>query len=330
MRDAGDRAASMEVSSHAIHQSRIRGIEWDAAVFTNLTQDHLDYHHTMEAYFDTKASWFEHLPGQRKKRARAIVNLDDRYGGFLIGRLRKKVPVITYGFGVSADFRASNLRTSIGGTSFQLDARGRQYLVRSPLIGRFNVYNALAAIAAAAACNVEIRLAVAAFAGAPQVPGRMERISEKRSFHVFVDYAHTDDALANVLRALRELSPKRIITVFGCGGDRDRLKRPLMAQAAEAGSDYCVITSDNPRNEDPKRIIEDIRPGMRGRAFEVEPDRAAAIRRAIDLADAGDAVLIAGKGHENYQEIAGERHPFDDSLIARRAIHEKPSTEPEH
>ncbi|MFY8216004.1 MAG: UDP-N-acetylmuramoyl-L-alanyl-D-glutamate--2,6-diaminopimelate ligase [Chthoniobacterales bacterium] len=325
MRDAGDRAVAMEASSHAIVQKRVRGVQWDAAVFTNLTQDHLDYHKTMDAYFEAKASLFDTMFKQTTKRGKAVVNIDDRYGGFLRERIPKQIKPITYGQAVRADFRASDIRFNLSGTQFQLEAKGRQYLVRSPLIGMFNVYNVVGAIAAASAIGIEIRKAIHAVADAPQVPGRLERVSGKRSFQVFVDYAHTDDALTNVLKTLRDLGPRRIITVFGCGGDRDRAKRPLMARAVEAYSDHAIITSDNPRNEDPEAIVRDIQSAMRGNAHETILDRADAIQRAIQVAGASDIVLIAGKGHEDYQEVAGKRAPFDDTKVARRAIDAKPT-----
>jgi UDP-N-acetylmuramoyl-L-alanyl-D-glutamate--2,6-diaminopimelate ligase len=320
---AGSKAVAMEVSSHALIQHRARGIAFDAAVFTNLTQDHLDFHKTMDKYFEAKALLFEGLTKQ-KKRARAIINLDDRYGRFLIERFDKKLEVITYGLGVQADFRASSVRFDATGSSFQLTAKGREYLVRSPLIGSFNIYNALGALAAANAMGMELRAAVAAMAKAPQVPGRLQRVNAKRSFQVFVDYAHTDDALRNVLRTLKELKPANLITVFGCGGDRDTAKRPLMAAAAEEFSDWCILTSDNPRSEDPLRILADIRKGLRGKRYEEIPDRAEAINRAVQLAGSGDIILLAGKGHETYQEFAeGKRLPFDDAAVARRAIEAK-------
>src|SRR5216110_3981345 len=228
--NAGGRAAAMEVSSHALAQERTRGIEWDVAVFTNLTQDHLDFHRTMENYFEAKAKLFQDLPAQPKKKASAVINIDDRYGEKLIGRIAGKIPVVTYGLGLHADFRASNYRTEFAGTSYQLDARGRSYLVRVPLIGRFNVANSLAALAAATALSVGLREAVLSLAKSPQVPGRLEIVPAKRQFQVFVDYAHTPDALLNVLKTLRELEPRRLIVVFGCGGNRDREKRPLMGQ----------------------------------------------------------------------------------------------------
>jgi len=323
MVDVGSKAVAMEVSSHALVQHRVRGIEFDAAVFTNLTQDHLDYHKTMEAYFSAKALLFENLSKQTAKKGRAILNADDRYGRLLKERLGKKVPVITYGLGASAGFRATDVKFDATGSTFHLQAKGRSYLVRLPLIGAFNIYNALGALAAASAMGMELRAAVAAMVMAPQVPGRLQRVPAKRSFQVFVDYAHTDDALRNVLRTLRELNPNRLITVFGCGGDRDRAKRPLMAAAAEEFSDWSVLTSDNPRSEDPLAILADIRAGLRGHQHEEIADRETAIRQAVERAGPGDIVLIAGKGHETYQEVAGEKIPFDDVIMARRGIEAK-------
>jgi len=325
MLDAGSRAVAMEVSSHALVQKRVRGIAFDAAVFTNLTQDHLDYHPSMDAYFDAKASLFDSLAAQTAKKGRAIVNADDRYGHLLLERLAKGVRTVTFGRGVGADFRASAIRFDGAGTVFRLDAKGKSFLVRMPLIGLFNVYNALAALAAAANCGVELRAAIAALASAPQVPGRLQRVPAKRNFHVFVDYAHTDDALRNVLRTLKELNPARLITVFGCGGDRDKTKRPLMAAASEELSDWTVLTSDNPRREDPDAILADVEAGMRGARFDKIPEREAAIRHAIDLAEPGDIVLIAGKGHETYQEFADRRIAFDDVEVAEKAISNKKS-----
>lgn len=320
----GCKAVAMEVSSHALKQHRTRGINFDAAVFTNLTQDHLDYHKTMDDYFEAKALLFEGVAAQTSKKGRSIINGDDRYGRFLIERLAKTGrPIITYGRGVGMDFRATDVKYDATGSSFHLEAKGRNYLVRTPLIGSFNIYNVLAALAAASAMGMELRAAVAAIAKAPQVPGRLERVPAKRNFQVFVDYAHTDDALRNVLRTLRDLSPSRLITVFGCGGDRDRKKRPLMAAAAEEFSDWAILTSDNPRTEDPQSILADIRKGLRGKRYEEIIDREAAIRQAVNLAGPGDIVLIAGKGHETYQEFADKKVPFDDVAVARRALEGK-------
>jgi UDP-N-acetylmuramoyl-L-alanyl-D-glutamate--2,6-diaminopimelate ligase len=325
IRDAGCKAVAMEVSSHALAQDRVRDLEWDVAVFTNLTQDHLDFHGTMENYFEAKAKLFTLLSQQqRKKKPVAIINIDDRYGQKLVGKINHEISVVTFGTGLKADFRASNYRMEFGGTSYQLDAHGKSYLVRVPLIGRFNVANSVAAIAAANALGIGLREAVLSLGKSPQVPGRLEMVPAKRQFQVFVDYAHTPDALLNVLKTLRELEPHRLIVVFGCGGDRDREKRPLMGQIVDQNADLAIITSDNPRKEDPDKIIAEIEKGFRGNHFEKMTDRAAAISRAIELAQSRDIVLIAGKGHENYQEFADHTVPFEDIQVARRAIESHP------
>jgi len=325
MANASCRAAAMEVSSHALAQERIRGLEWDVAVFTNLTQDHLDYHGTMENYFESKAKLFTQLAQQQKKREPvAVVNMDDRYGEQLLDKIDKKISVITFGMGVRADFRASNYRMEFGGTSYQLDARGKSYLVRVPLIGRFNVANSMAALAGANALGLSLREAVLSLGKSPQVPGRLEMVPAKRQFQVFVDYAHTPDALVNVLKTLRELEPGRLITVFGCGGDRDRQKRPLMGRIADQNADYSIITSDNPRKEDPNAIISEIEKGFGSDRYEKVAERTEAIARAIALAQPRDVILIAGKGHETYQEFADHTVPFDDIQVARRAIEDRP------
>jgi UDP-N-acetylmuramoyl-L-alanyl-D-glutamate--2,6-diaminopimelate ligase len=323
--NAGCSSAAMEVSSHALAQERTRGLEWNVAVFTNLTQDHLDFHETMENYFEAKVGLFTGLSGQKQKtKPIAIVNIDDRYGQQLLHRIDKNVSVVTYGMGSRADFRASNYRAEFTGTSYQLDARGKSYLVRLPLIGRFNVTNSIAALAAAEALGINLRTAVLGLAKAPQVPGRLELVPAKRQFQVFVDYAHTPDALGNVLKTLRELQPNQLIAVFGCGGNRDRQKRALMAEMADRLADYSIITSDNPRKEDPSAIIAETEKGFRSNRYEKIVDRTEAINRAVALARPRDIVLVAGKGHENYQEFADYTIPFDDIQVARRAIEDHP------
>ena len=323
--NAGCKAEAMEVSSHALAQERTRGIEWNVAVFTNLTQDHLDFHGTMENYFEAKARLFTGLPGQKQTtKPVAIVNIDDRYGQQLLDKLDKNVAVVTYGMSLRADFRASNYRAEFTGTSYQLDAHGKSFLVRLPLIGRFNVTNSMAALAATEALGINLRSALLSLGKAPQVPGRLELVPAKRQFQVFVDYAHTPDALANVLKTLRELHPHRLITVFGCGGNRDRQKRPLMAEVADRLADYSIITSDNPRKEDPSAIIAETEKGFRSSHYEKFVDRTTAINRAVALARPRDIVLVAGKGHENYQEFADYTIPFDDIQVARRAIEDHP------
>jgi len=323
--NAGGRAAAMEVSSHALAQDRTRGIEWDVAVFTNLTQDHLDFHGTMENYFEAKAKLFQDLPLQSKKKgASAVIKIDDRYGEKLVDRLAGKIPIVTYGLGLHADFRASNYRTEFAGTSYQLDARGRSYLVRVPLIGRFNVANSMAALAAATVMGVNLRAAILSLARSPQVPGRLELVPAKRQFQIFVDYAHTDDALRNVLKTLRELKPRKLIVVFGCGGDRDRKKRPLMGRVTDELADHAIITSDNPRKENPDAIISEVEKGFRSTHYEKIVERTEAIRHAVAMAQPRDLVLIAGKGHEKYQEFADHTIPFDDIQVARRALDDLP------
>jgi UDP-N-acetylmuramoyl-L-alanyl-D-glutamate--2,6-diaminopimelate ligase len=236
------------------------------------------------------------------------------------------MPVIRYGFNVHCDFRANNFRQSPRGMEFELSAKGKNFLVRAPLIGRFNVYNLLAALGAANACGISPRESVAALAKSPQVPGRMENVGNAGGATVFVDYAHTPDALENACRTLKELNPRRLITVFGCGGDRDRGKRPLMAAAAARHSDACVITSDNPRSEDPMTIIREIESGMRGQGHLSMPDRAEAISYAVKNALSGDIILIAGKGHETTQQFAGHTIDFDDRKHASKALRERAQT----
>jgi UDP-N-acetylmuramoyl-L-alanyl-D-glutamate--2,6-diaminopimelate ligase len=211
-----------------------------------------------------------------------------------------------------------------GGTSYQLDARAKSYLVRVPLIGRFNVANSMAALAAASNLGVNLREAILSLGKSPQVPGRLESVPAKRQFQVFVDYAHSDDALLNVLKTLRDLGPRHLIVVFGCGGDRDRQKRPLMGRVADQNADYSIITSDNPRKENPDAIMAEVEKGFRSENYEKIPDRAEAISRAIALAQPHDIVLIAGKGHETYQEFGDHTIPFDDVQMARRALEDHP------
>lgn len=324
MRDNGCRGVAMEVSSHGIEQKRVAAIGFDACVFTNLTQDHLDYHGTLDNYFKAKADWFHQLAADPLgKKPVAVINIDDARGNELATSLDGKMPVIRYGFAVHTDFRVNDFRQTARGMEFQLAAKGKSFLVRAPLIGRFNVYNLVAAIAAASACGIRPRDAVAAIAEAPQVPGRMENVGSAGGATVFVDYAHTPDALENACRTLRELDPRRLITVFGCGGDRDQGKRPLMAAAAARHSDGCIVTSDNPRSEDPLVIIREIEKGLKGQNFRSIPDRAEAIAFAIANSLSGDIILIAGKGHETTQQFAEETLDFDDRKHASKALRDR-------
>jgi UDP-N-acetylmuramoyl-L-alanyl-D-glutamate--2,6-diaminopimelate ligase len=314
----GCRAVAMEASSHALEQHRMHGVKVDAAIFTNLTQDHLDYHGNMEAYFEAKAKLFEMVASTPE--GHLIINGDDTWGRRLVSQYASHEGLVTYGLGTQMTYRAVNPRYDLKGTTFEMEHKGRSLLVQIPLIGQFNVYNTLAAIATAHSLGCNLRDTVKAMQSAPQVPGRMERVTERERFHVFVDYAHTPDGLVNALSSARGLRPSRIITVFGCGGDRDRFKRPLMAKAAEDASDICILTSDNPRTEDPNLIMEDARKGFTRGSHTLIVDRKEAIKAAIMNAREGDLVLVAGKGHEPYQDIQGVKHPFDDRRVARQLL----------
>jgi UDP-N-acetylmuramoyl-L-alanyl-D-glutamate--2,6-diaminopimelate ligase len=322
--EAGCRNVVFEVSSHALSQGRASEIAFDVGAFTNLTQDHLDFHHGMKEYFEAKARLFDSVRDNQKKERAAVINIDDPYGQQLAARFGRELPVISYGMGARAQFRASNFKVEMSGTSYQLNAKEKSYLVRLPLIGRFNVYNSLAALAVAYAIGADVRTSVLALANAPQIPGRLEAVPAKRQFQVFVDYAHTDDALLNVVRTCRDLHPNRLILVFGCGGNRDRTKRVLMGNVADQYADYAILTSDNPRKEDPEAIIRDIEAGFKHKNYEKIVDRKEAISRAIALAQPKDIVLIAGKGHEKYQEFGDHTVPFDDVEVAARALEEHP------
>jgi UDP-N-acetylmuramoyl-L-alanyl-D-glutamate--2,6-diaminopimelate ligase len=321
MRDNGCRAVAMEASSHALHQHRVDGLKVDAAIFTNLTQDHLDYHGTMEAYFQAKLKLFEMAAAN--PNGKIVVNADDSWGRRIIDQFKDHPGLRTFGMGVGAQYRAVNPRLEPTGTTYELEHQGRTLLVRLPIIGMFNVYNSLGAAAAAHALGCNFREAINNLQKSPQVPGRMERVSTRERFQVFVDYAHTPDGLVNALGSARALRPTRVITVFGCGGDRDRSKRPLMARAVEEGSDISILTSDNPRTEDPNQIFEDTRKGFSKQAYAIVPDRREAIQTAIRNAQEGDIIVIAGKGHEPYQEINGVRHPFDDRKIAHGYLNQR-------
>jgi UDP-N-acetylmuramoyl-L-alanyl-D-glutamate--2,6-diaminopimelate ligase len=322
--EAGCRNVVFEVSSHALSQGRANEIAFDIGAFTNLTQDHLDFHHGMKDYFEAKARLFDSVRDNQKKERAAVINIDDPYGQQLAARFGRDLPIISYGMGARAQFRASNFKVEMNGTSYQLNAKEKSYLVRLPLIGRFNVYNSLAALAVAHAIGADVRTSVLALANAPQIPGRLEAVPAKRQFHVFVDYAHTDDALLNVLRTCRDLHPNRLILVFGCGGNRDRTKRVLMGTVADQYADYAILTSDNPRKEDPEAIVRDIEAGFKRKNYEKVVDRKEAISRAIALAQPKDIALIAGKGHEKYQEFGDYTIPFDDVEVATRALEEHP------
>jgi UDP-N-acetylmuramoyl-L-alanyl-D-glutamate--2,6-diaminopimelate ligase len=314
MLDAGDVACSMEVSSHALELHRADAIHFAAAIFTNLTQDHLDFHETMERYYAAKRRLFE--PGRARHR---VVNVDDPYGA----RLAAELPdATTYAVDREATYRAADLKTDLTGSRFTVHGPDGAVSLTSPLPGRFNVYNVLGALAAVRALGVPLDVAAQAIETAGHVPGRFEPVDAGQDFAVLVDYAHTPDSLENVLNAARQLTEGRLHVVFGCGGDRDRGKRPMMGEIAKRLADRVIVTSDNPRSEDPEAIIEEILVGS-GRDVEHDADRRTAIAAAIASAGPGDVVVIAGKGHEQGQEFEGGRKvPFDDVTVARNALGE--------
>jgi len=315
MIDENQDAAVMEVSSHALHQARVEAVAFQAGVFTNLSAEHLDYHGGIDNYRRTKARLFAALPDS----STAILNGDDESSGFMKEACR--CPVLSYGVDVDAQVRGIIRRLDIDGFSMILKSPAGEVDVTSRLLGRYNVSNALAAAAAALSLGVSLPAVKSGLEALRAVPGRVETIDLGQDFRVIVDYAHTDDALRKLLENLRELTRGRLITVFGCGGDRDAFKRPRMAAAATELSDLTVITSDNPRSEDPRIIIDDILAGCREKApIKVLPDRRAAIELAISLARGGDIVAIAGKGHEDYQILNSGTIEFDDREVAREAI----------
>lgn len=318
--DAGAQAVAMEVSSHAIEQARVYGCEFQVAVFTNLTRDHLDYHGTMEQYAATKRRLVSADATGIAPRV-AVVNMDDPQGGAFVSAAT--CPVLTYAIDApdAVSLRASDVTSSSSGSQFVAHWQGQCQDIRVPLPGRFNVYNALAALATGLALGYELPTLAAALLRVPGVPGRVEVVSPaQHPFTVWVDYAHTPDGLENVLQAARNLNPRRLITVFGCGGDRDRTKRPLMGEVVARLSDVAIVTSDNPRSEDPDAIIREVLLGMRQAEPRCEPDRERAIALAIGLAQPGDLVVIAGKGHETSQVFADRTVHFDDRDVARRAL----------
>ena len=322
MRDAGCRQAVMEVSSHGIDQQRVLGLQFGAAVFTNLTRDHLDYHKTLEAYFGVKTKLFTGGTGSTPKIA--VVNLDDSYGEKLAAHVTEHVPaakLITFGENPRAQVRAENVTLHFKNTTFRLVWPGGAMEINSPLIGRYNVSNLLAAIATTWSLGRDPVVFLARLRGFKGVPGRMERIEEGQPFNVLVDYAHTDDALRNALGMLRAITPGRLLVVFGCGGNRDRTKRPLMTRAVQEFADFAFATADNPRTEQLAQIFDDMHAGaIAPEKITWIDDRRKAISVALDMAKPGDCVLIAGKGHESYQEFADTVFPFDDRQVVRELI----------
>jgi UDP-N-acetylmuramoyl-L-alanyl-D-glutamate--2,6-diaminopimelate ligase len=329
----------MEVSSHALEQKRVDGCHFDVGVFSNLTRDHLDYHKTMESYLESKQRLFTDLlrPTDQKPRRRAAVNMDDPYGPAVAGC--SACQVVTYGIAYQGDVRAVGVSSTVQGLSGTLVTPKGEIGFSSRLVGRFNLSNILAAAAAGIALDLPLPAIRQGIERHDTVPGRMERVDNRLGITVLVDYAHTGDALENVLTTLKELATGRIITVFGCGGDRDPGKRPIMGRIAAELSDLAVVTSDNPRTEDPQAILAQVRGGIvplglreyalgdltagfEGKGFVMQENRREAIRLAIGLARPGDIVLLAGKGHEDYQIIGRTKHHFDDREEAARACTE--------
>lgn len=337
MADEGVSHVVTEISSHAIDLKRVDACDFDVAIFTNLTRDHLDYHLTMESYFQAKKRLFaEILPESKKVYPwKMLVNADDPWGQRLLQEVA--VPSLTYGIESNCPIRAVNYQLSLSGIRADIDLAGEAFSIASPLIGKYNLYNILAAVGAAFILKIPLNVIKRGIKKLSRVPGRLEAVIPSGNFSVFVDYAHTDDALRNVLQCLSDVKKRRIITVFGCGGNRDAGKRPLMGQAAAQYSDVTIITSDNPRLEDPLSIIADIERGMDAqtvqrvqpddfpyngdaRVYTVIPDRKTAINAAINAADEDDIVLIAGKGHEDYQILGTRKVPFDDRVTAREIL----------
>ena len=310
MLSQGCEAAVMEVSSHGLKQRRVQEIEFNVAVLTNLSQDHLDYHDTMENYCEAKARLFESCSKA------AIINVDDPWHKKILGN-SKHEQLISYGINQKADLKAKNISLNSEGTSFTICYKGKEIPVSWKLIGRFNIYNFLATAAVGLTLDIDLKKICSLLSSFKGVPGRLESIPNNRGLNIYVDYAHTDDAIKNALECLQELKKKKIIIVFGCGGNRDQLKRPKMAEVAEKLSDFAIVTSDNPRNENISDICHDIVKGFTDpNKYFVETDRKKAIEKAIHQAEPDDIVLIAGKGHEPYQIFAHQTIEFDDRIVA--------------
>jgi len=323
----GCKACVMEVSSHALMLERVEGIEFDLAVFTNLTREHLDFHKTMGEYFLAKAKLFTGLvPAKKRDTKYAIINVDDPYGKKLV-RMTGEASVITYAIDAEADVTARRLKATSKASEFVLSTPQGKKKISIAHIGRHNVYNALAAVSAALCAGVPFEKAAHLMESAPGAPGRLQKVELGQPYTVLVDFAHTGDALENVLSAIHKIKANRIITVFGCGGDRDRTKRPVMGEIATRLSDYVLVTSDNPRSEDPDKIALDIEVGIRKHHrnnYQVIIDREQAIAQAIAMAEKDDIILIAGKGHETYQIIGDTKIHFNDAETAKKYIEKRP------
>lgn len=323
MIDASVDAAVMEVSSHALVEGRVHGCDYDVAIFTNLTQDHLDFHQTMDEYKRAKGLLFSQL-GNAYYDTRpkyAVLNADDPASKEY--RQSTAAKVVTYGIDQESDFRAAEIKMSASGTSFQLHGPLGMRLINMKLIGKFSVYNVLAAIAAGAVSGIGIDSIISSIENVKGVSGRFEAVDAGQDFSVIVDYSHTPDSLENALNTVRQFAEKRIFVVVGCGGDRDRTKRPLMAEIACRLATDPVFTSDNPRTEEPEAILQEMESGVKGKSYKKIVERKEAIEYAINEASAGDVILIAGKGHETYQQIGRSFFDFDDRMVAKHAIEER-------
>lgn len=319
MLEAGCDSAVMEVSSHAIELHRVHGIDFDICVFTNLSRDHLDYHGNMEAYFDVKSRLFK--TQSKDETQTCVVNVDDPWGRRLVEESGISTRMLTYGFSADAMVRAADVEMSMEQTCFTVTSPWGEERVCLHLPGRYNISNALAALAVGGRCGIDLGRMAASLKAIRTVPGRLEPVANRKGRKIFVDYAHTDDALRNVLETLREICKGKLIVVFGCGGNRDRGKRKMMGQVAAELADVSILTSDNPRNEDPGAIVNDIIEGFAGSdGFTVELDRRRAIERGIHKTGRKDILLIAGKGHETYQELEGTIIPFDDRETIREIL----------
>ncbi|MBY0120796.1 UDP-N-acetylmuramoyl-L-alanyl-D-glutamate--2,6-diaminopimelate ligase [Bacillus sp. S/N-304-OC-R1] len=323
MVDARVQSTVMEVSSHALDEGRIHGCDFDIAVFTNLSQDHLDYHKTMEEYRNAKGLLFAQLGSAYKYNPPkfAVLNIDDSVSRYYIKATAAHV--LTYGIDQTADLKAENIQMTASGTSFELHSPFGKNEVSMRLIGKFSVYNALAAIGAGIASNIPIEQIIQSIEEVNGVSGRFETVDAGQEFTVIVDYAHTPDSLENVLTTIRQFANKRIFVIVGCGGDRDRTKRPLMANIACKYGTNAIFTSDNPRSENPIEILRDMEEGVKGQEYKVIVDRKDAINYAVSMATKDDVILIAGKGHETYQLIGNRVYDFDDRLVAKEAIEER-------
>jgi UDP-N-acetylmuramoyl-L-alanyl-D-glutamate--2,6-diaminopimelate ligase len=305
---------AMEVSSHSLKLHRVDGIDFQVGIFTNLTQDHLDFHKTFEDYYESKKKLFD-------LSRKAVVNVDDKSGRKILQSI--DIPAISYGIDTDADLRARNVNISLEGVFYDIEVKGEKFSISYHVPGRFSVYNSLAALGAGLALGIPMDTLIDALGKVRGVPGRFEPVIVGQDFAVIVDYAHTPDGLENVLKTIKSFARGRIITVFGCGGDRDRKKRPIMGSIASRLSDYCIITSDNPRSEEPEAIIDEIEKGVVSSNYEKIADRREAIAKAIEMAKKDDVILIAGKGHEDYQILKDRTIHFDDREVAAELLVKK-------